>query len=108
LGIDGFVSLICGQEMGTKKEHIEALADQYGPERVLMIGDAPGDLRAAKANGALFYPVVPGEEEGSWEKLYREGLDLFLRGEFAGQYEEKLIAVFDKTLPERPSWEVEG
>jgi len=52
-----------------------------------MVGDAPGDLQAAKANDVLFYPVVPGEEEASWEWLSREGLDRFFEERYAGQYE---------------------
>src|SRR5690606_20299693 len=59
--IDGFVCLICGQEMGTKTEHLEyATKGKYDPANVLMIGDAPGDLKAARANGAKFYPINPG------------------------------------------------
>ncbi|GAB4305426.1 MAG: HAD family hydrolase [Candidatus Bipolaricaulota bacterium] len=106
-GIAGFASLICGQEMGTKKEHIRAAAHQYLPHRVLMIGDAPGDLQAAKANGALFFPVVPGNEEASWERLYNEALELFFAGGYAGAYEERLISEFEAALPVRPPWEGE-
>jgi len=104
--IERYASLICGQETGTKKEHIGALMDQYQAQRVLMIGDAPGDLRAARANGVLFYPVVPGLEEASWERLYGEALELFFSGRYAGAYEERLIADFEAALPERPPWEV--
>jgi len=107
-GIDGFASLICGQEMGTKKEHIQAVAHQYNQDRILMIGDAPGDLGAAKANRALFFPVVPGEEETSWARFHNEALELFLAGAYAGQYETRLIAEFDRALPEQPPWEGEA
>ena len=48
-----------GQELGTKTEHLKLAAkNKYPPERILMIGDAPGDLNAARANGALFYPIT--------------------------------------------------
>ena len=106
-GIAGFASLICGQEMGTKNEHIRAVAHQYRQDRVLMIGDAPGDLQAAKANGALFFPVVPGKEEASWERLHNEALELFFAGEYAGACEERLISEFEGALPARPPWEGE-
>ncbi len=49
-------------------------------DKILMIGDANGDLKAAKSNGVLFFPVNPGKEEASWERLYREGLDKFFAG----------------------------
>jgi len=103
--IDGFVKMIAGQEMGTKTEHLKfAAAGKYPAGKVLMIGDAPGDFKAAKANNALFYPIVPGTEEKSWEKLYNEGLDRFFAGTYAGAYEAELVKEFDASLPEKPSW----
>jgi hypothetical protein len=69
-----------------------------------MIGDAPGDMLAAHASGALFFPIVPGDEEASWERLHREGLDRFRRGTFAGAYETGLIERFLGKLPSVPPW----
>src|SRR3954454_9937875 len=104
-GIDRFVKMIAGQEMGTKTEHLKfAAKDKYPPTKILMIGDAPGDFRAAKSNGALFFPITPGSEEASWERLYREGLDRFFAGTYAGEYESKLVKEFDASLPEHPHW----
>ena len=104
-GIDRYVKIIAGQEMGTKTEHIKSAAvGKYAPERVLMIGDAPGDFKAAKSNGALFFPINPGNEEASWERLYKEGLDRFLAGTYAGEYEASLVKAFDACLPEQPEW----
>lgn len=104
-GIDGFVKIIAGQEMGTKTQHLEMAAKgKYAPEKILMIGDAPGDQSAAKKNGALFFPINPGKEETSWERLHGEALDRFFAGTYAGDYEAKLIAEFQACLPENPSW----
>ena len=69
-----------------------------------MMGDAPGDMKAAFAVGALFYHINPGHEEASWERFLSEACDKFLNGEFAGEYQEKLIAEFDTYLPEIPPW----
>ena len=103
--ISRFVEIIAGQEMGTKTEHLKfAAVDKYAAEKILMIGDAPGDHKAAKANGVLFYPILPGREEDSWERLHGEALDRFFAGTYAGEYEEKLFAEFDGCLPENPSW----
>jgi phosphoglycolate phosphatase-like HAD superfamily hydrolase len=99
-----YVVAICGQEVGTKKEHLAA-AKNYAPQHVLMIGDAPGDYQAAVANKALFFPINPGAEERSWKRLHDEGIARFLDGTFAGEYQEKLLAEFDSYLPERPPWE---
>ena len=103
--ISKFVEIIAGQEMGTKTEHLKfAAVDKYAAEKILMIGDAPGDHKAAKANGVLFYPILPGREEESWERLHGEALDRFFTGTYTGEYEETLFAEFDGCLPENPSW----
>ncbi|MGV3774075.1 MAG: HAD family hydrolase [Verrucomicrobiales bacterium] len=104
-GIRSGVHLIAGQEMGTKIEHLKfAAKSKYPPEKILMIGDAPGDFKAAKANGALFYPIVPGKEESSWQRFHDEAMDRFFAGKYAGDYEATLVKEFDASLPENPSW----
>ncbi|MDD5687242.1 MAG: HAD hydrolase-like protein [Elusimicrobia bacterium] len=104
-GIDKYVKVIAGQEMGTKKEHLEiAIKGRYDKNNVIMIGDAPGDMKAARANQVLFYPINPGNEDASWERLYKESMKKFTDGEYAGKYEEKLIAEFDAYLPDTPPW----
>jgi len=100
-----YVRVIAGQEMGTKALHLELAArGKYAPDRILMIGDAPGDMRAARANDALFYPINPGHEEESWQRFYEEGVHKFLAGEYKGEYEAELTAEFEKLLPEVPPW----
>ena len=104
-GIDQYVSIIAGQELGTKTEHIKfAAGGKYPTDKMLMIGDAPGDYKAAKGNHALFYPINPGHEEACWERFYQEALDRFFAGTYAGEYEAKLVKEFDACLPEKPSW----
>lgn len=99
------VGLIAGQELGSKKEHLAlAAAGKYPPERILMIGDAPGDRKAAEANGVLFYPILPGREEESWQRFHDEAIDRFLAGSYAGGYAQALIEEFDALLPESPPW----
>ncbi|MFO7849617.1 MAG: HAD family hydrolase [Spirochaetia bacterium] len=100
-----YVRAIAGQEMGKKSEHIDfAAGGKYPPEKMLMIGDAPGDLKAARANNALFYPINPGGEEESWRRFYEEALDKFFEGTYAGAYEEELAEDFQGHLPEHPPW----
>jgi phosphoglycolate phosphatase-like HAD superfamily hydrolase len=104
-GIAGYVRIIAGQELGKKKEHLElAAGGKYPKEKILMIGDAPGDMKAAMAVGARFYPINPGGEEESWSRLAEEALDRFFDGSYAGEYEEKLIAAFNRLLPAAPPW----
>lgn len=104
-GIAKYATVIAGQEMGTKREHIQIVSSgRYDPSHVLMIGDAPGDMKAARANGALFFPVDPGAEERSWELFFREAAARFRDGEYSAGYEGKLIDRFERLLPETPPW----
>jgi len=103
--LKGHVKLIAGQEHGTKAEHISfAAKGKYQDNKVLMIGDARGDLDAAKNNGILFYPVIPGKEDRSWERFLNEAFERFKKLEYAGEYENELLFEFGKSLPETPSW----
>jgi len=100
-----YLKMIAGQEHGTKSEHLKyAAKGKYPDDMILMIGDANGDLKAAKSNGVLFYPINPGKEEESWEKLYNEGLDRFFAGTYKDNYEAELIREFETYLPEHPHW----
>ena len=103
--LDGYVRVIAGQEVGSKGEMLQqAAGGRYADGHVLMVGDAPGDWRAARTIGALFFPIAPGREEESWRGLQEEGLERFFAGSFAGAYEDALLAEFQAILPEQPPW----
>lgn len=102
--VEKYVVAICGQESGSKTETLRNAA-QYDSHHSLMIGDAPGDFRAAEANDALFFPINPGAEEASWKQLSEEGIDRFLACTFAGEYQQRLLEEFNNYLPEQPPWE---
>ncbi len=103
--IASYVRYIAGQELGKKEQHL-ALAAQgkYADGHILMIGDAPGDMKAARTINALFYPINPGHEDESWERFYKELLDKFVSGAYTSEYETALIAEFEKALPTTPPW----
>ncbi len=104
-GIRKFVKAIGSQECGSKTDHLVlSSASHYPPERMLMIGDAPGDWNAARAVGANFFPIVPGQEEASWQQLLREGLGRFFAGTFGGSYQDTLVADHMRALPSMPPW----
>ncbi len=106
-GLSNLIAVIAGQEMGTKKEHLAlAAVGRYPADHILMIGDAPGDRQAAEANGVLFFPINPGHEEESWQRLHDEALDRFFAGTYKGGYMDGLIADFERLLPERPPWQL--
>jgi len=104
-GMAKFVRAICGQESGSKKETL-AIAKHYQQHKSLMIGDALGDYKAAVANHCLFFPINPSNEETSWQRLDTEGIDRFLEGQFAGEYQQQLLEEFNKHLPAEPPWPV--
>lgn len=104
-GLATRVRAIGGQEAGPKRVQLaEAAGGRYPPERVLMVGDAPADLEAARHAGVLFYPIVPGEEPQSWRRLREEAFPRFLDETYAGDYAETLIRHFQQTLPVDPPW----
>lgn len=104
--IDNYVAVIAGQEMGTKTEHLTITTKgKYAENRVLMLGDSPGDLKAARDVGALFFPVNPGSEDASWQLLLDEAMGKFFDGQYAGVYETALIDKFQELLPETPPWQ---
>ncbi len=108
-GLKPLVSLIAGQELGSKREHLAlAAVGHYEPHRILMVGDAPGDLQAAEANGVLFYPIDPGFEDDSWQRFFEEGLPRFLAENYQGDYMSAQIARFQRLLPETPPWQQAG
>jgi len=105
-GLRKYVRAIAGQEHGTKSEHIAFSAKgKYPDNKILMIGDARGDLDAAKKNGILFFPIIPGREDKSWERFMNEGFEKFTSNDFAGKYEHELLLEFEKSLPETPPWQ---
>jgi len=105
-GIRNFAALIAGQEIGSKKEHLQfTTSGKVEPGFGLMVGDAPGDLKAATANGLRFFPVNPGHEEASWERFHGEIIGLFLSGGYTQEIEDGLVREFQSCLPEKPVWE---
>ena len=103
-GLLHLVSMVCGQESGSKKEIIARLMGEYSPDRVLMIGDAPGDRRAAEASGVLFYPICPDREAQSWA-AFGACFDALLAGSYRQELQPELIAHFETLLPTKPGWQ---
>lgn len=97
-GLIEFTDILCTQEAGTKADCIAELLKQgYDPDRVLMVGDAKGDLDAARSNGVLFYPILVRHETESWEKFTSTVLSEFTGGVY-GKSEQEYINAFLKNL----------
>ncbi len=104
--IDSYVRVIAGQEMGSKSHHIKVVKEigGYADDKVLMIGDGNGDLKAVRDNSGLFYPIIPGREHKSWNKFLSVFKD-FIGKKYRGELEKKLIEEFNKSMLKTPEWE---
>ena len=90
--------LLC-QEAGSKAYCIrEMMKKGYETDKILMVGDAPGDYDAAVKNGVWYYPVLVGKEGESWNRLLHEAFPKFLNGTFDAEYQAKLIKEFETNL----------
>ena len=90
--------LLC-QEAGSKAYCIkEMIKKGYDVEKILMVGDAPGDRDAAAKNGVRYYPILVGKEGYSWERLQREAFPKFMEGSFDEAYQAQLIREFEENL----------
>ncbi|MBQ9198081.1 MAG: HAD family hydrolase [Clostridia bacterium] len=96
-GLLPHVDLLCTQEMGSKAYCIGKLAEK-GYDAILMCGDAPGDEQAALSNRALYYPILVNREEESWRRFLDEGLQRFVSGSYAGDYQQSLLDAFHTNL----------
>ena len=90
--------LLC-QEAGSKAYCIgELIKKGYAKEKILMVGDAPGDRDAAMKNGVFYYPILVGKEGKSWERLMTEAFPKLLDGSFDSEYQAALIQEFEQNL----------
>lgn len=72
----------------------------YMGRSTLMIGCGVQDRDAAIAQGAFFYPILPGQESACWHELQEEALPKFLHGTFNEAYQKMLIARHDSVMRE--------
>ena len=94
-----YLRALLGQEAGTKQHCIAELKKKgYDIDKILMVGDAPGDLQAAKNNDVKFYPILVSKEGFSWERLVGEAVPKLINGEFDEIYQNQLIDEFNSSL----------
>ena len=98
-GLLPYVDLVLAQNAGTKAYCIrELLKKGYDEKHVIMCGDAPGDMDAAKTNAVFYYPILVGHEKGSWDEFIRVGFHKFVEGTYEGAYQAEKIDTFIKNL----------
>lgn len=100
-GLLPHTDIVLAQNAGSKAYCIgELLKKGYAPENVLMCGDAPGDMQAAKKNGVFYYPILVGHEKESWEEFIRDAFNRLINNTYGGNYEKDKETAFLKNLGE--------
>ena len=93
------VDIVLTQNIGSKAYCISKLIEKgYDRTKVLMVGDALGDLKAAESNEVLYYPIMVKKEKDSWERFTKEALEKFIGDLYIGEYQEKVINEFRLNL----------
>ena len=91
--------IVLAQNVGSKAYCIaELLKKGYDPDKVLMCGDAPGDLQAAEKNGVFYFPILVRKEKASWEEFMEKGFSHLLNGTYEGAYQSEKKAAFLQNL----------
>ena len=98
-GLEPYIDLMFSQADGAPAAQLYKARQKSGDNpSVLMIGDTESDGAAAHKVGALFYPILPGDEIASWQRFHDIILPLFLEGKYDRETEEKYFAQLKKAL----------
>ncbi|MBE6957944.1 MAG: HAD family hydrolase [Ruminococcaceae bacterium] len=83
-GLLAHTDIVLAQDVGSKAACIGAMLKfGYDPDKVIMIGDAPGDCDAAEKNGVHYYPILVNREKESWEEAVEVAFDKLQSGAYA-------------------------
>ena len=97
-GLLDHTDIVLAQDVGSKAACIkEMLKFGYDPNKVVMIGDAPGDCDAAVKNGVHYYPILVNHEKESWEEAIALAFGKLQDGDFS-QYEDEKKQQFLRNL----------
>ena len=93
------VDLVLAQDAGTKAYCIQELVKKgYDKNKVVMCGDAPGDMDAANLNGVFYYPIKVNLEKESWGEFINVGFEKLISGAYEGAYQNAKKEEFIKNL----------
>lgn len=83
------------QNHGKKADIIKRqLENGFVNKKVLMIGDAPGDLAAAEKNNVYFYPILVNHEAESWTNISKE-ISKFIDGNYKESFEQNIASFWN-------------
>jgi len=82
-GLLEHTDIVLAQDVGSKAACIrEMLKFGYDLDKVVMVGDAPGDCDAAERNGVYYYPILVNHEKESWDEAIAVGFGKLQSGEY--------------------------
>ena len=89
-GLLEHTDIVLAQDIGSKAACIqEMMKFGYDPDKVVMVGDAPGDCDAAEKNGVHYYPILVNHEKESWDEAIAVAFGKLQSGEYAAYGAEK-------------------
>ena len=89
-GLLEHTDIVLAQDVGSKAACIAAMLKfGYDADKVVMVGDAPGDCDAAEKNGVHYYPILVNHEKESWDEAIAVAFGKLQSGEYAPYGAEK-------------------
>ena len=89
-GLLEHTDIVLAQDIGSKAACIAAmLRFGYDLNKVVMIGDAPGDCDAAEKNGVHYYPILVNHEKESWDEAISVAFEKLRSGQYAPYGKQK-------------------
>jgi phosphoglycolate phosphatase-like HAD superfamily hydrolase len=89
-GLLEHTDIVLAQDVGSKAACIaEMLKFGYDVNKVVMVGDAPGDCDAAEKNGVHYYPILVNHEKESWDEAIAVAFGKLQSGDYAAYGAEK-------------------
>ena len=89
-GLLQHTDIVLAQDVGSKAACIAGMLKfGYDPNRVVMVGDAPGDCDAAEKNGVHYYPILVNHEKESWDEAIAVAFSKLREGCYAEYGAEK-------------------
>lgn len=97
-GLLEHTDVVLTQDVGSKAACIAAMLEYgYDTDKVLMIGDAPGDCDAAEKNNVYYYPILVNLEKDSWDEAIKTAYGK-LQSQGYNEYEVEMKERFYKNL----------
>ena len=89
-GLLEHTDIVLAQDIGSKAACIaEMLKFGYDLNKVMMIGDAPGDCDAAEKNGVHYFPILVNHEKASWDEAIAVAYEKLQSGNYTEYGAEK-------------------